>query len=195
MKQNLRIKSEKLLKKNPVGLMALATQIAALFFSSPVFSFAEKEDPFSKSLDFFREYSQKKEEKGISVVFFERQGEFLLPKCQIRPEKYPGILPDFVREAGSPDNYPPGRSSPLSTETLREEASAALSTVFRESSLLNDCGPDLSLDLSAKAEDFALYPQVVVAPLVVGGFIVAFNVASCGVGGFLYGPAGRMVSG
>ena len=184
MKQNLRIKSERLLKKSPPDLWLLVMQIAALFFSSPVFSFAVKEDSFSKSLDFFREYSQKEEEKGISVVFFERQGEFLLPKCRIHPEKYPGILPDFVREAGSPGNYPPGRSSPLSTETLREEASAALSTAFRESSLLNDCGPDLSLDLSAKAEGFALYPQVaVVAPLVVGGSIVAFNVASCAVAG------------
>ena len=155
-------------------ILSFVFQTGTLFVPSRAFGFAK--DPFDEmEIDF----SQNKA-SGVRVVFFEREGRSLFPKCQVPVERYPGILPGFVSSLsphGNKGSHPNSAASFL-------HGSGSVS----EFDGLEDCGLNLSLELANRAEHFSLYPKVAVAfvPL----FIVLANVSSCAVGAAMGGAGG-----
>ena len=141
---------------NLIALIFVAQVGALLSFPFKVFGFVPERDLIEEA-DFSRD-----EISEISVVFFEREGGSLFPKCQLSVGEYPGVLPDFITSSGYFFSLP--------------------------SYDLKACEQELSLELMAQVEHFELYPQhpqVALAPVVGAAIIVATNLFSCAAGGVM----------
>ena len=155
-------------------ILVFFMQTALLSFSVSSFGLAVKTDPFAGGEGFSKNPSPE-----VQAVFFERKGASLFPKCRISSEKYPGVLPDFVKTAVSV--LTPVINSEDDPYDLKSEADA-LSAHSAPLVDLEECGPDLSLYLTARAVNFELYPQLAFAPVIYG---VGMSIAGCAIGGLL----------
>ncbi len=148
-------------------------------------------------------YEDTVKETQLEVVFFEREGQNLVPSCRVPVTDYPEMeqvdLPfSFLHELSEPKGHE------VSLEEGLESGNESLARFD-----LEPCAPDLSARLAERAEHFQLYPQVAVAMLpalgsalargsvllskipkrsVVGtGVIGSVNVASCFLAGGMVG--------
>ena len=192
---SLCIKKEEILndKENPkllrilknfsflIMILSFVFQTGTLLGLSRAFGIAEEKNPFEEEYPFDEIHFSQNKAAGVRVVFFERDGRSLFPKCQVPVEKYPEILPDFVNSLhtrGSKD----GRSNHAAT-SLYEADFALNQTAISEFDHLENCDPNFSLELADRAEHFRLYPEVAIAFVPV--LIVLANVGSCAIGGIM----------
>lgn len=174
-----------MLKKLFHNLMILTfvVQVGFLSGSFRAFGFVAEKDFLEKA------YVSRNEANKIRVVFFEKEGDSLFPKCQISEKEYPGILPDFVKVSSnhslSSSSHDLNGGLAFDDFAASDELSSAFHSQSTELSDLEACEQELSLELVAEAEYFELYPQVALAPAVGAAIIVATNLFSCGLGGIM----------
>ena len=191
MRKTFWIKHARLLKKIFGGLMSLALFPQAGALPVPAFDSRADRDSLEEA---YSPQSAGAPGGGIKAVFFERSDGLLVPKCQISAEKYPGILPGFVKDAHShlksypqsvsQENLPVTQRNHLNSDGFSGGFSGEFSGGFSGDFVgLEDCDSNLSWELSAKAARAELYPQVAAAPLVAGAVLVAVNAISCALSG------------
>ena len=128
---------------------------------------------FGSMRDFTETPSYTKAAEPDYILFFESRGGILQPKCRIHSEKHPGILPDFIY----------GEEAGHFMKAAGAAGGAEGSLPSREA--FDECGPDLSYELAARAEGFSLSPQTALAPLAVAFGLAAINLTGCAAGAFL----------
>lgn len=161
-----------------------------LLYSPQAFSRLSPDDPFFESPDFV----SPNEDQNVHVVFFTREGRFLIPECRISVDKYPQILFDQLQSL---------LRDPHIKRELKENPTFNNDPLYGQHNimafhLLEECDPGFSLKLVGFAEHFEFYPQVAFGPILAGAPAAAPIVskaavatasfaaaASCALGGVL----------
>ena len=175
---------------NQLGIyLFLQIIIGGVFYSFQAFGYLPQSDPLQEELHF----SSHNEYQNIRVIFFEQEENYLIPHCQISVEKYPQILSNQLEPSLLENPYITGNIQEF--EANKEFKGESLFTnnsyIMTNLTLLDECEPQLSLNLVDFAKHFELYPQLAAgpfAPAIAGASVMTaggVTTLSCALGGLL----------